>query len=806
MTLVRCILLSGCATLALHGTTAFAQTGNADTKTHASADQAAENLGVQDIVVTARRKEEALSRVPIAVSAFSSETLAKKSITSMDQLTQSTPGLIFGKSGGTTNPQIVIRGQTRANVGDAAQPVLTYFADVPLPYFASILPVYDLASVQVLKGPQGTLFGRNSTSGAVLVYPNAPTYTWGGYLMGGYGNYDNREVEGALNLPIMEDHIALRIAGRRQIRDGYTKVTLPDGAVQDRDNLNDYYYRASLLVEPFDGLKNVTVFDSVKWNRNGDGTIFGNTYPTGTARLFPAAFDCGTSASCDIDLAAARQKTLGVRRGFGDFPIYTNTLVTGLSNTTTLNLGNITLKNILGQRLSKYRNLTDTDGTEMLLTSVNTDNNIHQFSEEFQVQGDFFDNRVHAIAGIFYLKVHPGRPQFQTYGAFQRPGVSLPTSISAYRRSTSKSAFGQVTLDVTSKLKIDLGIRYNKDKLTACSAGYQINAPYLPDSSEVLTEDGCYNGQNITKTQFGVTSTSIVKGTVASAASSATTWNIGVNYQVTPELFVYATARKGYRAGGVNTPVLGGLFLPYQSYGPETVRDYEAGAKWKFNVGGVPGNVNFDIFTGKYKNSQRGINGLAANQDGDGDPLTDPALSTLIVNAGTARVRGFDFDATVEPTRGLTLTGFVSYNAEEYLDNGLAGTPFINTSAFPLNPKEVAFQYAPEWTFGGSMTAEKEVETLGTLALSVDAYHSSRVYFTNDKNNYILSQKPYTTVNGRLDVREILGSKIDLGFYVRNIFKKVYKTGASNSAISSGYDSVFYAEPRMYGAQIRINF
>jgi len=216
--------------------------------------------------------------------------------------------------------------------------------------------------------------------------------------------------------------------------------------------------------------------------------------------------------------------------------------------------------------------------------------------------------------------------------------------------------------------------------------------------------------------------------------------------------------------------------------------------------------VNFDIFTGKYKNSQRGINGLAANQDGDGDPLTDPALSTLIVNAGTARVRGFDFDATVEPTRGLTLTGFVSYNAEEYLDNGLAGTPFINTSAFPLNPKEVAFQYAPEWTFGGSMTAEKEVETLGTLALSVDAYHSSRVYFTNDKNNYILSQKPYTTVNGRLDVREILGSKIDLGFYVRNIFKKVYKTGASNSAISSGYDSVFYAEPRMYGAQIRINF
>src|SRR3546814_2749225 len=143
-----------------------------------------------------------------------SSDLAERSIRSLDQLSQSVPGLTFGASGSSSNPQIVIRGQDRPNLGEAAPPVVTYFADVPMSYIASIVPTYDLASVQVLKGPQGTLFGRNTTGGAVLIYPAAPTFNTEGYLMGGYGNYNKIEAEGYLTIPLGADNIALRQAGQ----------------------------------------------------------------------------------------------------------------------------------------------------------------------------------------------------------------------------------------------------------------------------------------------------------------------------------------------------------------------------------------------------------------------------------------------------------------------------------------------------------------------------------------------------------------------------------------------------------------
>jgi iron complex outermembrane receptor protein len=798
-----------CATLSLCTTSAFASDQPSDeTATQAAeqsaapqaADQSAQPMGASDIVVTARRREEVLSRVPVSVSAFSGDTLANRSITSIEQLTQAAPGLNFGRSGGSANPQVVIRGQSRANLGDAAQPVLTYFADVPLPYVASIIPTYDLASVQVLKGPQGTLFGRNSTSGALLVYPAAPDYDIGGYLMGGYGNYDRREVEGALNVPIIEDHVALRVAGRREKVDGYTRSVNTGQRLDDR---NDSAFRVSLLLET-GALKNVTVYDYVKWDRAGDGAIFRGIYPgaiTPRRPGFNTRFDCGTSAACDIDLALAEQKQLGIRRTQTGQIETLETQTTGLSNTTTLELGDITLKNNLGRRTAHQYNVVDTDGTAMGLTTAENRQNFRQTTEEFQVQGSFFDDRLDTIVGAFYLK---SEPNGQT-GLILAPfiGVVPSSVVLSYRKQTSKALFGQATYDFGSGFKIDVGVRHTWDKTTSCAAGYSASTPYVPGTTPIATYDQCRNGGTLAVP--GIAAPVSTQGTIVSDSSAAWTWNAGANYQATEDIFLYGTVRRGYRAGGVNTPILGGRLVPFQSYKPETVLDAEIGLKAKWATGGLRGTFNIDIFRGTYKGTQRGVNGVNNNFDGDGNPNNDPSGGTIIINAGKARVQGFDIDFTVVPTRGLTFAGFLTYNQEKYLDTG---TPPVLSAAnaFPADPADVAFPYAPELTMGGSINYEADIDGAGTLAINLDAYRANRTYFSPFKSDKELSQAPYTVVNARVDLRDIGGSAVSLGVYARNLFNKAYATGGANTATSAGYNSVFYAEPRMYGVQARVKF
>jgi iron complex outermembrane receptor protein len=800
-------LLASCAAISCIGLPAYAATTDPVTKDDsvvatqdpARDPEAQRDDGQAEIVVTARRREEALSRVPVAISAFDGDLLERRSITSIDQLTQATPGLTYGRSGGSANPQIVIRSQSRSNIGDAAQPVLTYFADVPLPYVASVIPTYDLASIQVLKGPQGTLFGRNSTSGAVLAYPVAPSYELGGYLSASYGNYHAIAVEGALNVPILADHIAIRVAGQRNRRNGYTISQITG---QDLDDRNDFSFRVSLLLEA-GPISNTTVYDSIRWERNGDGAVLTHVYPGAsiTPRLptFNTFYDCGTSASCDVDLALARQQAAGVRKNFTSPAVFLNVQLQGLSNTTVVDLGNITLKNIIGYRTATNYGLTDTDGTEIGLTTAENRQNFSQISEEFQIQGSFLDDRLDTILGAFYLKSKPAGRNGLIVAAFT---PRLPASlIQSYRTQQSKALFGQATFDFGGGFKIDAGARHTWDKTNACALGYPANNPFTP-GTPTATLDQCINGGTLTINGTSRT----VRGTEVETSSAAWTWNLGANYQASENVFVYATVRKGYRAGGVNTPILGGILTPFQSYKPETVIDAEIGLKAKWSAGGVRGTFNIDFFRGTYKGSQRGVNGTNNNFDGDGNPNNDPSAGTIIINAGKARVQGFDIDASITPTRGFTVSGFLSYNDAKYLESG---TPAILASrnAFPANPADTAFPYAPALTMGGSIGYETRLSgDLGGLSINLDAYRASRTYFSPFKSDKALSQGAYTLVNGRIDWEEFAGTPVTIGFFVRNLFDVEYAVGGANTATSAGYASLFYGEPRTYGVQGRIKF
>src|SRR6185369_4323416 len=147
-----------------------------------------------DIVVTARRRAEDISKVPVSVTAFGSAQIESKHIQNLTDLTKLTPGLNITGGGSRTNVFVTIRGQSRGVTGNVSPGVLTYFNEVPLPTYGSTIPTYDMANIQVLKGPQGTLFGRNSIGGAILTYSKAPTYHFEGYVKGEIGQYANRNV------------------------------------------------------------------------------------------------------------------------------------------------------------------------------------------------------------------------------------------------------------------------------------------------------------------------------------------------------------------------------------------------------------------------------------------------------------------------------------------------------------------------------------------------------------------------------------------------------------------------------------
>lgn len=226
---------------------------------------------LEEVMVTARRREETSQIVPVSVNAFGSVALEERSIRSLGDLTSVAPGIRFVHQGGSGNMNVVLRGLARIPIGTAPNAVINYFADVPLSFQGSNIPTYDLSSIQVLKGPQGTLFGRNAMAGAVVITPQAPTYELEGYVRGGLGNYDyRRDAEGAIDLPLVDNKVALRVAGKTTRRDGYTENM---GVGRDQDDIDQEMYRVSLLIEPTESLTNTTIFDHYESENGGTGAV-----------------------------------------------------------------------------------------------------------------------------------------------------------------------------------------------------------------------------------------------------------------------------------------------------------------------------------------------------------------------------------------------------------------------------------------------------------------------------------------------------------------------------------------------------
>lgn len=773
----------------------------------AAAQQESNVRALEEVIVTARRQAENVQATPLSITALTPDVLAEAGITEVRDLTVLVPGVNLTLSGSSTNTVFSIRGRSKGTVGNVQPSVATYVNEVPVSSWGASLPTYDLAGIEILKGPQGTLFGRNATVGAVLLSTAQPEWEFGGYLQATGGSYDWREVEGAVNIPLLADKVALRVAGQIARRDGYTdNMSFPNN---DMDDMHRDNFRISLLIAPTDSLSNTTVYERTDIDETPGSVLYGyNPSPTasvnqipwtnGTLRSLIPMAPCAGDPACDVRANFARQQAAGERKAWTDMDVLTTGKTVSANNTTVYEGENFTVKNILGYRAVEFHNAIEIDGTDMAI--INADSRVasEQFSEELQIAGDAFDDRLNYVGGLFYLKSEPDGENYVLLQQFaitgtpldstnttRIPPIPVPPFLGAlgsadYYTDESRSVYGQISYDLGAVtpafdgLTVDIGARYTEDEQEVCNAAAQLLGVGAASESQC---------ESATSPQY----------TRQSAEFEETTWNLGLNYAVSNNFFVYGAVRKGYRGGGINTPVFDGILQPYQTYEPETVQDIEIGMKTDFSVQQLVGRFNLALFRSEFDQLQAGISG--SNLDGDGNPLNEPANNTFYANVGEATVEGVEAELTVSPLNNLELTA-----AGAYLDKQI--DKYNLPTGFPLTEGQVesyAFLAAPRYSYNFSAEYIHPLGALGDLTFTWRYFRISDVQYGSVEAN------AYDRQDLRLAWSNVAQTELELAAFVHNLEDTAGVAGPTGST-GIGINAVSYIAPRMYGVQARYQF
>jgi iron complex outermembrane recepter protein len=591
-----------------------------------TADETAGQL--QQIVVTATRRESALEETPISISVLSSSDIEKNVVISMTDVTRLTPSLVYLPRSGSEN-YLSLRGATIFDDSPGTDPAVSMFVDdVVRVSVADLQPeLFDMDRVEVLKGPQGTLFGRNSVGGIVSLYTKQPTFETNGSAEASYGEHNLTEVRGMFNTPLIADKVAARIVLAGYAVDGNVHDITTGG---DLNREQRWAARAKLLFTPTDDFKFVTTFDYLhKYSSE----------PTVTLANFQPALAPGITSN--PEQTAQRSPGAGSQKNWG---------LTGRADWTT-GLG--TLTSITGYRHLDARDLTWLTTAPINIANVGTEEHDNQITEELRF-ASAADQRLTWIAGTYFLHSNKTRPFTATIDYLPGSLISLITAFPApiqyvagqTVRTTSAAPFADVKYAISDELKFDLGGRYTWQKKSG--DGY-------------VNPSGGFSGGPISAT--------------FDASWTAFTPSATLTYQPTKALMTYATVSKGFQSGGFNEQGQTNLALgtPYDS---EFVWNYEIGAK--FNGLNNRLQINVAAFADRYTNLQ--VIQL--------DTRTQTIDTT---NAGAASVDGIETDIAAAPVDWLTLGlkyDYLNSKFTKYLINNGGGS-FTNYTGnkVPFTPK-----------------------------------------------------------------------------------------------------------------------
>ena len=785
--------------------------GAAQAQSVPAAEETADQGGIAEIIVTARKSSENIQSVPVAVTALSADDLASKQVFEVTDLARTAPSLTIS-TGGTGPASIVylaIRGQAQNSPNSLSDSSVGIYMDgvyVARPIVGN-LGFLDMASAEVLRGPQGTLFGRNTTGGALNLTSNRPGDEYEAMLKVGFGNYNYQSIEGMVNAPVSEA-VGLRIAGRYGKRDGYfqnDKIGYPQGSID-----KDLVLRGTLVVAPVESnLKLTVIADFVRYADDGNATAVAAINPAvlslpAYGAFINSEFARFVSSAQLPAFTAANSKWTDTfsRPQTGDSQIDTlqnNNEVDAIAGTLEWDLGGVSIKSITAYRKSFTDDSLDLHGfpssvnpfTPFLPNAtsgfISTYNN-EQFSEEVQLSGSL--GALDWQTGVYYFK-ESGDEQSR---AFILGGVQSARTLSEYS-SRSTGAFAQFNYNVTDALRLTGGIRYTWDKRTIDRQS--TDNWRKPDNLEV-----CTVGPNSGRTAEAATCTD-----PRSASFKYPAWTLGADYRVSDQLFLYAKTSGASMSGGFNSRFVPAPFT--QQFNPEKVRDAEVGFKGDFLDRRLRTNMAF--FLAKQSNVQRIVNALVGT-----------TLTQFVTNTGKVDAKGFEFEGTALPWDGMELTGSLSYLDAKYVrgsrteNQGTALAPvLVDRSGEPVTQ-------APKWTWNLGAT-QTFPTSFGAVSLHADyAYIADRAMDAATAKtlaqggtqanidavaigNAASIVKGYGLLNGRIAIN-LDSPDIELAFWGRNLTNQAWFTNVFNNYTGLGATVQFQGAPRTYGATATIKF
>jgi iron complex outermembrane receptor protein len=744
---------------------------------------------LEEIVVTAQKRAERLEQTPIAITAFTAATIAKTGVTNLADLAEKAPNVTFKFtapiSGASNAATVFIRGIGQSDFALTTDPgVGTYVDGVYLSRsVGGVLDVLDLERVEVLRGPQGTLFGRNTIGGAISLLTKKPAFeASSGSLQVTGGSRNQLYLRGDLNIPLM-DTLAVRIAASSKTRDGYVNTAFtPDSpfyrsALTNLGNEDRQAVRADLLWKPGERVDVSLAADYSRIRENNAPAVLvgvtGTQSPAdGPIVFLYNAFEAPATTLpgfANAQYSAANFVTGSRDRTYATGPNGMRINAYGGALTLDYHLTpDVTVKSISAAHRESGTFARDADGSPITLTdNVDTDYAHQQLSQELQLTGQACNDRLKYATGIYYFRETGSDPLIVVF-----PSSFGLLNIAEDRvRNTSYAAYGQGSFDITQGLTLTAGLRYTKDRKR-----------FMTDQTLTITGPG---GTAATGASPGTVVPLVPPDSDVSQDFSNTSPRVALDYKLSPRALLYAAYSRGFKSGGFNLRYV----VPrteVRSFGPEKAEVVEVGAKLENAARTV--QLNVAAFTTRYRNLQ------LTYFESFGAPVT--------ANGGDARIDGFDLEVKAKPLNNLNVSVSAGYLNAHYtrLAPGLnAGA----TTAEQFIGLSSRLPNTPRWQPGFDVDYTIPLPGDRGLMFAGSGRHSSLLY--NDaQNSRFLRQAAYSIFDASVTFMAA-GDVWSLRAYVDNLTDKRYiVSGDSNFGI--GFHEAELNRPREYGAGLTYHF
>lgn len=790
------------------------------------------NVGLEDIVVTAQKRAENIQDVPIAVSAFSGDAIAQKSIGAIQGLSNLTPNVTLDAgspfSGSSSVLTAYVRGIGQDDFAFNLDPGVGVYVDGI--YLARTVgantDLLDVERIEVLKGPQGTLFGRNSIGGAISIVTREPGEEFGGKAEITTGRFDRLDIRGTVDLPLVTDKLLSTLTFSSTKRDGYVKripfpgtyvtdplTSVPRSGTQTSDTEggeSQWTVRGKLLWKVNDSVKLTVSGDYQKGDQPGmastlikvlsnngaptfPGELFGSVYNlciNVPNALLPSAIGGNIQAMCgirgtsgtsignaNVDTDPSNNRltwnnqfiTGDIDKSYATGPSFSRLQNWGLSGVLDADLtDNMSVKSITAYRKLNWAAGMDADGSPITIIEPGFTMHQQQFSEELQFSGKAFDNRLDYVFGFYYFRETGNLHDYVPFGQ----GLLQVDGFNTFK-TRALAAFTHLNYRFSDQFSITLGGRYTDERkqfegFQRDPNGFLYKLVLGKQLNEITEADRIALGfpDPTDPLRFYPTGLNKKKFTDFSP-------RIGLEFKPSDDVMLYASFSRGYKTGGWTTRLSN----------PETVApdfDEETAKSWE-------GGIKSELFDRRVRVNVAGFyteyNGIQLTQTNGISPTTK--------NAGNAEIYGAEAEFQAVLTDAFLLTGSLGYVHDRYVEK-LAGT-----TAGDRLPK------TPRWKVNISPKYTLDLEAKGRLIAMVDYTYTSSL-FNNTENTVELKRKPVNMVNASL-IYEEPGKSWSITIGGTNLANERYIT---TGQFQSGGGLIYgtYSRPREWYAKLGVNF